>query len=61
MNAEKRDHMKNDGAWTTAHEALSSEVPEHLEKQLQKKLNAFRQDMRAHPYVRRLCVEGRSF
>jgi len=53
MNAEKRDRMKNDGAWTTAHEALSTEVPEHLEKQLQKKLNAFRQDMRAHPYVRK--------
>lgn len=59
MNAEKRDHMKNDGAsWTAAHEALSTEVPEHLEKQLQKTLNAFRKDMRAHPYVRRLERHG---
>ena len=59
MNTEKRDHMKNDGAsWTAAHEALSTEVPEHLEKQLQKTLNAFRQDMRAHPYVRRLERHG---
>lgn len=45
--------MKNDGAWKAVHEALSTEVPEHLEKQLKKTLNAFRQDMREHPYVRR--------
>lgn len=53
MNAEKKDHMKNDGAWKAVHEAFDTEVPEHLEKQLQKTLNAFRQDLREHPYVRR--------
>ena len=58
MNTEKKDHMKNDGAWKAVHEALSTEVPEHLEKQLKKTLNAFRQDMREHPYVRRLERHG---
>jgi hypothetical protein len=52
MNTKKKDHMKNDGAWKAVHEAFNTEVPEHLEKQLQKTLNAFRQDMREHPYVR---------
>jgi hypothetical protein len=58
VNTEKKDHMKNDGAWKAVHEALSTEVPEHLEKQLKKTLNAFRQDMREHPYVRRLERHG---
>ena len=58
MNSERKDHMKNDGAWKAVHEALSTEVPEHLEKQLKKTLNAFRQDMREHPYVRRLERHG---
>ena len=58
MNTEKKDRMKNDGAWKTVHETLSTEVPEHLEKQLKKTLNAFRQDMREHPYVRRLERHG---
>ena len=58
MNTEKKDHMKNDGAWKAVHEALSTEVPEHLEKQLQNTLHAFRQDMREHPYVRKLERHG---
>ena len=53
MNSENKDHMKNDGAWEAVHDAFNTEVPEHLEKQLKKNLNAFRQDMREHPYVRR--------
>ncbi len=53
MNAEKKDNMKNDGAWKAVHEAFDTEVPEHLEKQLKKTLNAFREDLREHPYVRR--------
>ena len=53
MNAEKKDRMKTDGAWKAVHEAFNTEVPEHLENQLQNSLNAFRQDMREHPYVRR--------
>jgi len=52
MNVEKEDHMKNDGAWKAVQEAFNKEVPEHLEKELQKNLNAFRQDIREHPYVR---------
>ncbi len=58
MNTKKNDHMKNDGAWKAVHEAFNTEVPEHLEKQLQKTLNAFRQDMREHPYVRSLERHG---
>ena len=58
MNAEKKDHMKNDGAWKAVHEAFNTEVPEHLEKELQKNLNAFRQDIREHPYVRRPQPHG---
>jgi hypothetical protein len=58
VNTEKKDNMKNDGAWKAVHEALSTEVPEHLEKKLKKTLNAFRQDMREHPYVRRLERQG---
>jgi hypothetical protein len=54
VNTEKKDHMKNNGAWKAVHEDLSAEVPERLEKHLQKTLNDFRQDMREHPYVRRL-------
>ena len=54
MNTEKKDHIKNNGAWKAVHEDLSTEVSEPLEKQLQKTLHAFRQDMREHPYVRRL-------
>ena len=57
MNTEKND-QKNDGAWKAVHEAFNSKVPEHLEKQLQNSLNAFRQDMREHPYVRRLERHG---
>jgi hypothetical protein len=57
VNTEKEDHMK-DGAWKAVHEAFNSEVPEQLEKQLQNTLNAFRQDMREHPYVRRLERHG---
>jgi len=53
MNAENKDHMKNDGAWEAVHDAFNTEAPEHLEKQLKKSLNGFRQDMREHPYVRR--------
>ena len=58
MNTKKNDHKEKDGAWKAVHEALNTEVPEHLEKQLQKTLNAFRQDMREHPYVRRLKRPG---
>jgi hypothetical protein len=58
MNTEKNDHMKKNGAWKAVHEAFNTEVPEHLEKQFQKTLNAFRQDMREHPYVRRLERHG---
>ena len=58
MDTEKKDHMKNDGGWKTMHESLSYEVPENLEKQLKKTLNFFRQDMREHPYVRRLERHG---
>jgi hypothetical protein len=41
VNTEKKDNMKNDGAWKAVHEALSTEVQEHLEKKLKKTLNAF--------------------
>ncbi|MGW8301951.1 MAG: hypothetical protein ACWGNO_07780 [Desulfobacterales bacterium] len=58
MNAEKRDRTKKNGAWKAVHEAFNTEVPEHLEYQLQNSLNAFRQDMREHPYVRRLERHG---
>ncbi|MGD8229192.1 MAG: hypothetical protein PVH82_15670 [Desulfobacteraceae bacterium] len=53
MNTEKNDHVKKEGAWKAVHEAFNTEVPEQIEKQFQKTLNAFRQDMREHPYVRR--------
>jgi hypothetical protein len=54
VNTEKKDRMKNNGGWKAMHESLSTEVPENLGKQLKKALNFFRQDMRDHPYVRRL-------
>jgi hypothetical protein len=53
MNAEKKAPMKDDGAWNAVHEAFNTEVSEHLERQLQNTLHAFRQDLREHPYVRR--------
>ena len=58
MNTEKEDPMKNNGGWKAMHESISTEVPENLEKQLKKALNFFRQDMRDHPYVRRLERNG---
>jgi hypothetical protein len=58
VNTEKKDHMKNNGAWKAVHEDLSTEVPERLKKQLQKTLHAFRQDMREHSYVRSLERHG---
>jgi hypothetical protein len=58
VNTEKEDPMKNNGGWKAMHESLSTEVPENLEKQLKKALNFFRQDMREHPYVRRLERNG---
>jgi hypothetical protein len=58
MNTEKSDHMKKEGAWEAVHEAFNTEVPEPVEKHLHKALNAFRQDMREHPYVRRLERHG---
>jgi hypothetical protein len=58
MNAEENDHVKKEGAWKAVHEAFNTDVPEPLERELQKNLNAFRQDMREHPYVRRLERHG---
>jgi hypothetical protein len=58
MNAEKKDRMEKDSAWKAVHEAFNTEVPEHLENQLQNSLNAFRQDIREHPYVRRPARHG---
>lgn len=58
MNAKNKDQTKTDGAWKAVHEAFNTEVPEHLEKQLHKTLNAFGQDLREHPYVRRLERPG---
>ena len=58
MNAEKKDRTKKEGAWKAVHEAFNTEVPVHLENQLQNSLNAFRQDIREHPYVRRLERHG---
>ena len=58
MNVEKKDPMKNDGTWKAVHEAFNSDVPEHLEKELQKNLNAFRRDIKVHPYVRRPQPHG---
>ena len=58
MNTENNDRVKKEGAWKVVHEAFNSEVPEPLEKQLRKSLNAFRQDMQEHPYVRRLERHG---
>ena len=58
MNTEKKDDMKNNGGWQAMYESLNTEVPENLEKQLKKTLNSFRQDMREHPYVRRLERHG---
>jgi len=54
VNTEKRNHIKNNGAWQAVHEDLSTEVPEPLEKRLRNSLHAFRQDMQEHPYVRGL-------
>jgi hypothetical protein len=50
--------MKNNVGWKAMHETLGTEVPENLEKRLKKTLNFFRQDMREHPYVRRLERNG---
>lgn len=58
MSAEQKNDMKTDGAWNAVHEALNTEVPEHLENQLHETLGAFRQDLREHPYVRRLERHG---
>jgi outer membrane lipoprotein-sorting protein len=58
MSTDNSDHVKKEGAWKAVHEAFNTEVPEHLENQLQNSLNAFRQDMREHPYVRRLERHG---
>jgi hypothetical protein len=58
MNTENNDHIRKDDAWKAVHEAFNAEVPEALEKELRKTLNAFRQDMREHPYVRRLERHG---
>lgn len=58
MNTENSDHVKKEGAWEAVHEAFNAEVPEPVEKQLRKTLNAFRQDLREHPYVRRLERHG---
>ena len=59
MSPENIEEMNNDDAWETAQEAFNMEVAVHLENQLQKALNDFRQDLRAHPYVRRR--EGHGF
>ena len=58
MNVEKNDHMKNEGPWKAVYEAFNGEVPEHLEKELQKNLDAFRRDIREHPYVQRPQPHG---
>jgi hypothetical protein len=58
MNAEKKDPVKNEGPWKAVQEAFDGEIPDHLEKELEKNLSAFRQDMREHPYVRRPQPHG---
>jgi len=40
------------------HDSLSTEVPEKLEKKMKTTLNFFRNDLREHPYVRRLERHG---
>jgi hypothetical protein len=58
VNTEKKDSMNNDGGWKAMDESINTEVPENLEKQLKRMLNHFRQDLREHPYVRRLERHG---
>jgi hypothetical protein len=58
VNTEKKDRMKKDGTWKAVHEAFSTEVPESLEKKLQKSLDDFRRDLREHHYVRRSDRNG---
>jgi hypothetical protein len=58
MNTEERDDVKNHNTWNEVHEAFNREVPGQLENQLQGALNAFREDLREHPYVCRRRQRG---
>ena len=57
MSTEKSSNKKNTHTFKAINEAFNSELPNQLKNQLKKSLDGFRQDLKEHPYVRKL--EGR--
>ena len=54
MFTEKPRNKKNNHSLKAINEAFNSESPDRLKKQLKKSLDGFRQDLKEHPYVRKL-------
>ena len=44
-------HQNHDPEWEALKDALNSEVPQLIENKLNKRFEAFREDLKAHPYV----------
>jgi hypothetical protein len=55
MSTEKTDRKKKDShSFKAINEAFNAELPDQLKKQMKKSLDGFRQDLKEHPYVRKL-------
>ena len=58
MSEDRENHKKGIEVLETLNDAFNEEVSEEAEKRLKGRLDAFRQDLREHPYVRRYETGG---
>jgi hypothetical protein len=58
MSNDKPHNKKNNDSFEAINEAFNSALPEPLKKQMTKSLDGFRQDLKEHPYVRKLERHG---
>ena len=53
-------HQNHDPEWEALKDALNSEIPQPIENKLNKRFEAFREDLKAHPYVAKENRQGAS-
>jgi len=60
MKEDGKDNNRDSDVLGTLSDAFNSELSEELEERLKRRLDAFRQDLREHPYARRQGFGGSS-
>jgi outer membrane lipoprotein-sorting protein len=58
MSDDKPHNKKDNDSFEAINEAFNRTLPESLKKQMNKSLDGFRQDLKGHPYVRKLKRHG---